>query len=159
MGSLDLSHVNFGLPDGRMLLDDLSFRVGDGAKTALIGANGTGKTTLLRLVAGDLTPTGGTISRSGGLGVMRQFVGSVRDDSTVRNLLLSVASPGIRDAAQALEHAELAMMERDDDPTSLHYAQALADWGDADGYAAEVQWDSVQPPRWGRRTTARSGGR
>jgi len=141
VGSLDLSHVNFGLPDGRMLLDDLSFRVGDGAKTALIGANGAGKTTLLRLVAGDLTPTGGTISRSGGLGVMRQFVGSVRDDSTVRNLLLSVASPGIRDAARALEHAELAMMERDDDPTSLHYAQALADWGDADGYAAEVQWD------------------
>ena len=81
------------LPDGRVLLDDVSFRVGDGAKVALVGANGAGKTTLLRLVAGDDVPQTGTVTRTGGLGVMRQFVGSVRDASTVRDLLVSVAPP------------------------------------------------------------------
>ncbi len=141
MGHVDLSHVRFVLPDARLLLDDVSFRVGNGAKTALIGANGTGKTTLLQMVAGDLPPTGGSISRSGGLGVMRQFVGSVRDDSTVRDLLVSVAPHGVRRAARALDASELAMMERDDEATQLRYAQTLVDWGDAGGYTAEVMWD------------------
>ena len=72
---------------------------------------------------------------------MRQFVGSLRGDTTVRDLLVSVAAPGVARAAAALEVAELAMMERDDEPTQLRYAQALADWADAGGYAAEVLWD------------------
>jgi ATPase subunit of ABC transporter with duplicated ATPase domains len=141
VGYVDCAHVSFTLPDGRVLLDDVSFRAGEGATTALIGANGTGKTTLLRLVAGDLIPAAGTISRTGGLGVMRQFVGSVRDASSVRDLLVSVAPPRVRDSARALDAAELAMMEADDEPTQLRYATALADWADAGGYAAEVQWD------------------
>ena len=33
------------------------------------------------------------------------------------------------------------MMERDDEKTQMRYAQALADWGDAGGYEAEVIWD------------------
>ena len=124
-----------------MLLDDVSFRVGDGARAALVGANGAGKTTLLSIVSGDRTPDGGSVVRSGGLGVMRQFIGSVRDGSTVRDLLLSVAAPAVREAAERLATAELAMMERDDEPTQLHYAAALADWGDVGGYGAEVLWD------------------
>ena len=42
------------LADGRVLFADVSFRVGEGAKVALVGPNGAGKTTLLRMVAGDL---------------------------------------------------------------------------------------------------------
>ncbi len=94
MGHVDLQHVSFHLPDGRPLLDDVSFRVGEGAKAALVGPNGAGKTTLLRIVTGDLAPHDGSVARSGGLGVMRQFVGSVRDASSVRDLLLSVAPAG-----------------------------------------------------------------
>ncbi len=141
MGHVDVAHVTHALPDGRVLLDDVSFRVGDGAKVALVGANGSGKTTLLRIVAGDLQPADGTVTRSGGVGVMRQFVGSVRDGSTVRDLLVSVAPPRVVAAAEALDAAELAMMEADDEPTQLRYAQALADWADAGGYDAEVVWD------------------
>jgi ATPase subunit of ABC transporter with duplicated ATPase domains len=141
VGHVDLQHVSYSLPDGRVLLDDVSFRVGDGARAALVGANGAGKTTLLRLVTGDLQPTDGSIVRSGGLGVMSQFIGSVRDAMTVRDLLLSVAPGAVRAAAAAVDDAELAMMERDDEPTQLRYAQALADWGDAGGYDAEVLWD------------------
>ena len=141
MGYVDVSGIRYELPDGRVLLDDVSFRVGEGAKVALVGANGSGKTTLLRIVAGDLVPHAGAVSRSGGLGVMRQFVGSVRDDTTVAGLLLSVAPPRVRAAAAAVEQAELALMNRDDEPTQLRYAQTLADWADAGGYDAEVLWD------------------
>ncbi|HWG93756.1 MAG TPA: ATP-binding cassette domain-containing protein, partial [Mycobacteriales bacterium] len=123
------------------LFADVSFRVGEGTKTALVGANGTGKTTLLRMVAGDLPPAAGTVARDGGLGVMRQFLGSVRDSTTVRELLLSLSPPAVRTAGEALDAAELAMTDRDDEKTQMAYARALADWGDAGGYDAEVLWD------------------
>ena len=141
MGHLEVAHVDYYLPDGRMLLNDAGFRVGQGDRAALVGANGAGKTTLLRIISGELRPDAGTVTTSGGLGVMPQFVGSVRDDRTVRDLLVSVARPSIRDAARAVDNAELAIMERDDEAAQLAYAQALSDWGDAGGYAAETVWD------------------
>jgi len=141
MGYVDVQRLGFTLPDGRVLFDEVSFRVGEGAKTALVGANGTGKTTLLRMIAGDLAPGAGQVARTGGLGVMRQFIGSIRDDTTVRDLLVALAAPAVREAGTALEAAELAMMEHDDEKTQMRYATALADWGDASGYDAEVTWD------------------
>ena len=54
MGHVDVAGVRYQLPDGRVLLEDVSFRVGEGAKVALVGANGAGKTTLLRIVTGNL---------------------------------------------------------------------------------------------------------
>lgn len=141
MGHVDVNQISFVLPDGRPLLDEVTFRVGEGARAALIGPNGTGKTTLLRIIAGDIAAQGGAVTRDGGLGVMRQFVGSLRDSTTLRELLVSVAPPPVRRAAAALESAELAMMEHEDEPTQMRYAQALADWADAGGYEAETLWD------------------
>jgi ATPase subunit of ABC transporter with duplicated ATPase domains len=141
VGYVDLNAIVFDLPDGRRLLDDVSFRVGEGVKVALIGPNGAGKTTLLRIIAGDISAHDGAVTRAGGLGVMRQFVGKVRDESTVRDLLLSVAPQSIRDTARALDQSELAMMEQDDERVQMRYAQALADWGDVGGYDAETLWD------------------
>ncbi|MFG2306980.1 ATP-binding cassette domain-containing protein [Actinacidiphila glaucinigra] len=141
MGHVDVAHLEYYLPDGRVLLGDVSFRVGEGAAVALVGANGAGKTTLLRLISGELKPHGGTVAVSGGLGVMPQFVGSVRDDRTVRDLLVSVAPPRIREAAAAVDAAELEIMAQDDEAAQLAYAQALSDWAEARGYEAETVWD------------------
>ncbi|MDW6060675.1 ATP-binding cassette domain-containing protein [Streptomyces sp. FXJ1.4098] len=141
MGHVEAGHLEYYLPDGRVLLGDVSFRVGEGAAVALVGANGAGKTTLLRLIAGELKPHGGAVTVSGGLGVMPQFVGSVRDDRTVRDLLVSVARPGIRKAAGAVDAAEYAIMTKDDEPAQMSYAQALSDWAEAGGYEAETVWD------------------
>ncbi|MCC3771416.1 ABC-F family ATP-binding cassette domain-containing protein [Streptomyces sp. UNOC14_S4] len=141
MGHVEAAHLEYYLPDGRALLGDVSFRVGEGAAVALVGANGAGKTTLLRLIAGELQAHGGSVTVSGGLGVMPQFVGSVRDDRTVRDLLVSVAQPRIRQAAEAVEAAEHAIMTVDDEAAQMAYAQALADWAEAGGYEAETVWD------------------
>jgi ATPase subunit of ABC transporter with duplicated ATPase domains len=143
VGFVDVAGVGHALPDGRALLSDVSFRVGEGAKAALVGANGAGKTTLLRIVAGDLAAQSGAIGRSGGLGVMRQFIGSVRDETSVQDFLVQLAPPPLRASWAALQAAELALMTRDDEPTQLAYANALAGWGDAGGYDLEVLWDTV----------------
>src|SRR6202451_4468505 len=141
MGHLQVSHLDYYLPDGRLLLNDVSFRVGQGDVAALVGPNGAGKTTLLRIVSGELKPDSGTVTASGGLVVMPQCVRSVRDERTVRDLLAAVARPAIRDAALAVDAAELAIMERDDEAAQMAYAQALSDWGDVGGYGAGTIWD------------------
>ena len=157
VGHVEVAHLSHALPDGRALIGDASFRVGEGTIAALVGPNGAGKTTLIRLVAGDVQPQSGTVSFSGGLGIMRQFVGGIRagdsqsaqadtgaltGESSVRDLLISVAPLRLRAAAERLDAAELAMMERDDETTQMRYAAALAEWGDAGGYDAEVLWDA-----------------
>ncbi|MCO6010465.1 ATP-binding cassette domain-containing protein [Actinoallomurus purpureus] len=141
MGHLEASHVEYYLPDGRVLLGDVSFRVSDGAVVALVGANGAGKTTLLRLLSGELQAHGGTVTSSGGVGVMPQFVGSVRDDRTVRDLLVSVAQARIQEAAADVDEAEHLIMTVDDEAAQMKYAQALSDWAEAGGYEAETLWD------------------
>ncbi|MFD0891042.1 ATP-binding cassette domain-containing protein, partial [Streptosporangium algeriense] len=105
MGHVEVERVSYRLPDGRPLLDEVSFRVGEGARAGLVGPNGAGKTTLLRLIAGDLRPDSGRVVHSGGLGVMRQFIGGVRDGRTVRDLLLSVALATARTAVATVRDA------------------------------------------------------
>ncbi len=141
MGHVEAAHLEYYLPDGRVLLGDASFRVGEGAVVALVGANGAGKTTLLRLISGELQPHGGGVTVSGGLGVMPQFVGSVRDESTVRDLLVSVAPDRIRQAAKAVDEAEHRIMTVDDEAAQMAYAQALSDWAEVQGYEFETLWD------------------
>jgi ATPase subunit of ABC transporter with duplicated ATPase domains len=139
---VDVAGVRFELPDGRVLLDDVSFRVGEGAKVALVGANGAGKTTLLRIITGELAPKAGVVTRSGGLGVMRQMVGTgLGEEPTVADLLLNVSPARVREAAAEVDRCERALMESDDEKTQMSYAEALAEYADAGGYDVEVVWD------------------
>ncbi|WP_460466568.1 ABC-F family ATP-binding cassette domain-containing protein [Calidifontibacter terrae] len=142
MGHIDVNGIDYFLPDGRPLLGGVSLRVGDGAKVALVGPNGTGKTTLLRIISGELTAHDGAITRSGQIAVMPQFIGKVGragENVTVRDLLLTVAPSATRDAAAAVDRTELAIMERDSEKDQLDYAQALVDWAEVGGY----EWETL----------------
>jgi ATPase subunit of ABC transporter with duplicated ATPase domains len=153
VGHLDVNGVRHVLPDGRELFADVSLRVADGARVALVGPNGAGKTTLLRMIAGDLPVVEGSIARSGGLGIMRQFLhrsaqasdASVAScESTVEALALSLAAPAVRAAGQRLAAAERAVTAAPDaEKAQLRYAAALCAWGEAGGYAAEVAFDTA----------------
>ena len=142
MGYIDVNGVTYTLADGRVLLDDVSFRVGEGTTSALIGANGAGKSTLLRLLRGQIKADSGAVTLEGGLGVMDQFVGHVRDDSTVRDLLVDVSPTAVREAARALDASELALIETDSTANQMAYATALADYADVGGYDQETIWDT-----------------
>jgi ATPase subunit of ABC transporter with duplicated ATPase domains len=144
VGYVDVAGVGHTLPDGRVLFADVSFRVGEGAKVALVGPNGAGKTTLLRMVAGDSPTQSGVIARAGGLGVMRQFIGMIADDRTAADLALSLAAPVVREAGERLGAAERALQAAPaDERTQLRYADALTRWGEAGGYDAEVLFDTA----------------
>jgi ATPase subunit of ABC transporter with duplicated ATPase domains len=137
MPSIQVNRVGWRRPGGAELLRDVGFSVGDGQKVALVGANGVGKSTIMRIIAGDEVATTGSISIDGRLGVMRQIVGQRGDHDTVRDLLLSLAPERVQVAARHLAAAEPAAA---DDP--MRYAHALAEWGDAGGYDIEVFWDA-----------------
>ena len=50
---IDLEDASISTPDGRRLIEDLTWRLGPGERIGLVGVNGSGKTTLLRTLAGD----------------------------------------------------------------------------------------------------------
>ena len=137
MGSIAVSKCAWQLPGGDELFRDVGFRVGDGERVAIVGANGVGKSTLLELITGDLIASGGTISVDGQIGVMHQLVGTAdHPATTVYELLLSLVPTRLRDAAAELADAEqhLADAPMDD-------ATELVAWGDTGGYDLEVTWN------------------
>jgi ATP-binding cassette subfamily F protein 3 len=90
---------------GRLILDGADLEVGPRARVGLIGANGTGKSTLLRLLAGDETPDAGTVTLRRGAVVAHLHQLVTGDERTVRAVLA-----GARPERAALED-ELARVE------------------------------------------------
>jgi len=96
--SIILSKLSWSTPDGRALLADLELTFGP-ERTGLVGRNGIGKTTLLKLISGELRPSAGTVAVNGTLGILRQTV-QVDPGETVADLF------GIAEALALLRRAE-----------------------------------------------------
>lgn len=82
--SVRLDSLHWSAADARPVLSDITLSFHPG-RTGIIGRNGTGKTTLLRLIAGDLPPASGRIVTTGTVGWMRQDV-AAQDHLTVAEL-------------------------------------------------------------------------
>ncbi|WP_062213224.1 ABC-F family ATP-binding cassette domain-containing protein [Streptomyces sp. NBRC 109706] len=65
--------LTFDWPDGSRLFDGLDLAIGPG-RTGLIGLNGTGKSTLLKLIAGELAPLSGSVRVEGEIGYLAQHL-------------------------------------------------------------------------------------
>ena len=85
-----LESVSFRAPDGRSLFDNLTLAFG-AERTGLVGRNGVGKTTLVRLILGELAPLAGAVNVRGRVGVLRQAVQPPAGASVAD--LLGVAGP------------------------------------------------------------------
>ena len=110
--SITLSGLAWSTPDGRPLFSNLHLSF-DSGRTGLVGRNGVGKTTLLRLASGDLPPQSGAVSMNGTVGVLRQVV-QAEPDVTVADLF------GAREG--------LALLHRADGGEASAEELALADW-------------------------------
>ena len=96
----------------RLLLSDVSLRVGPGDRVGLVGRNGAGKTTLTKVLAGEAQPTAGTVTRSGTVGYLPQDPRTGDLSVIARDRILSAR--GLDETVQRLRAAEEAMANVDD---------------------------------------------
>ena len=104
------------------LLNDITFEAAEGELTALVGADGAGKTTLMRIAAGILAPQSGTVSVLGEtiqvgeaaaqslIGYMPQKFGLYEDLSVMENFLLYADLFGLGEKERETRFAELLAM-------------------------------------------------
>jgi ATPase subunit of ABC transporter with duplicated ATPase domains len=124
----------------RLLMHDVSFRVGPGDKVGLVGRNGAGKTTLTRVLAGEGLPASGQVTSTGSVGYLPQDPRTRDPDVPVRERILSAR--GLGDVVRRLRAAETEMGS--DDPEIAERAMRRYERADADlhaggGYAAEAE--------------------
>ena len=143
MGFIELVDVGYAFPGGRTLFDSVSFKVPDGERVALVGANGVGKTTLLRLIAEPDEPHRGQIRSVGRLARMPQLVHDPRSSQTVRELLIVQAPVALARAGAALLAAERDMSTNPSEDAGSAYAEAIHRWAELGGYDLEISWNAA----------------
>src|SRR4051794_14141868 len=157
-----MSHVTctslaYAHPGGDLLFDDVSFHVGPGDHVGLVGANGVGKSTLFRVIAGELPADEGEVRVGGRLAYMPQDVGLGDDTRTVRELLTTLAPRALRAAGERILEAERALAEGDEQ-AGIELGAAIGDWsglgGDGVGGGGGAGGRRGGPPSlariWGR---------
>ncbi len=141
MSSIVVSELEYAPPGADQLFFDVSFGIAPGEHAALVGANGVGKSTILRILSGVIDADGGEFTVNGTVLTMTQDVGMSRPTDTLREMLIEVAPPQLRTAGRALVAAEKALADGSDD--GMGYANALSDWGDLGGYELETKWQAA----------------
>ncbi len=112
MPAITVSNLSWSTPDGRTLFSDLDLSF-VAERTGLVGRNGVGKTTLMKIIAGELTPLSGAVSVSGRIAALRQAV-QVREGEAIADLF------AVREALALLARAEAGEASEAD--------LAAADW-------------------------------
>ena len=143
MGFIELVEVGYAFPGGRTLFDKVSFKVPDGARVALVGANGVGKTTLLKLIARADDAQTGLIRVIGRLARMPQLIHDPRSSATLRELLIGQAPVALARAGTALVVSERTMQADPTQAAAIAYADAVHQWGELGGYDLEVSWNAA----------------
>lgn len=110
--SISLSGLSWSTPDGTPFLTDVNLTFGS-ERTGIVGRNGIGKSTLLRLISGDLHPISGLVRVTGSIAMMRQNA-MEQPNETIAGLF------GVRSALDLLSRAEAGLADADD--------PADADW-------------------------------
>ncbi len=141
MSSIVVSDLAYAPPGADQLFFEVAFGIAPGEHAALVGANGVGKSTILRILSGVLEADEGEFAIGGSMLSMTQDVGMSRPEDTLREMLIEVAPATLRTAGRALIAAERALVDGTDD--GMQYATALADWGDLGGYDLEARWQAA----------------
>ncbi|GAA0948994.1 ABC-F family ATP-binding cassette domain-containing protein [Kribbella koreensis] len=122
----------------QLLLAGLSFHVSPGDRVGLVGRNGAGKTSLMKVLAGEDRPAAGTIAATGSVGYLPQDPRAADPAVSVTARILSAR--GLDLVVQRLRKAEVAMSTatgEEQERAMAAYARAEAQFQTAGGYAAE----------------------
>src|SRR5215216_638371 len=127
MAHVTCSSLAYAHPGGDLLFSDVSFHVSRGDHVGVVGANGIGKTTLFRVIAGRLPADEGEAKVGGRLAYMPQDVGVGDDDRSVRELLTALAPNALRAAGERMVAAERALADGDEQ-AGIDLGSAIGEW-------------------------------
>ena len=143
MSHVVVSNLAYAHPGGDLLFSEVSFKIAPGRHVGLVGANGVGKSTLFRVLAGQLPADDGDVD-IGTFAYMPQDVGVGPDSGrTVRELLLEAAPARLRDAGERMIAAERELAAGADRGAGMRLGEAIGDWSELGGYELEGQWDAA----------------
>src|SRR4051812_16813481 len=140
MSHIAVSNLAYAHPGGDLLFEGVSFNLAPGEHVGLIGANGVGKSTLLKILAGDLPAEEGEAATGGRAASMQQDVGAGDERRTVRELLIALAPHALKGAGTRMTAAERALNEGDPH-AGFDLGTAIGEWSELGGYELEAQWD------------------
>ena len=150
MAHVSISDLGYAHPGGEMLFADVSFSLSPGSHAALIGNNGVGKSTLMRILAGELKASDGDANLGGEVRYMAQDVGVGSDTTTVRDMLIDCSPEPLRSVGRRLLAAEAAAeavadaaVGSNDPAAAMTLAEVIGEWSDCGGYLAETSWDAT----------------
>jgi len=123
---------------GRLTLVEASFTVRAGEKVGLVGRNGAGKTSMLRVLGHETEAAGGVVHVQGGLGYLPQEVRSGGDGVDATALSHVLSGRGLDEALLRLEKLRLAMEEDPSERAVSRYTKAEERFGADGGYGAEA---------------------
>jgi ATPase subunit of ABC transporter with duplicated ATPase domains len=124
---------------GRPIVDGLSLSLWAGDTVGLVGRNGAGKTSLLKVLAGEAHPIRGAILRKGRIGYLGQDPRGRRQDADTPVISYILEARGLNDAADRLERLR-RMLEEDASTSSVaRFSRAEEEFRHAGGYSAEAE--------------------
>ncbi|MDQ3756650.1 MAG: ATP-binding cassette domain-containing protein [Actinomycetota bacterium] len=124
---------------GRLTLVEASFTVREGDKVGLVGRNGAGKTSLLKVLAGEAPPAGGAAFRRGALGYLSQDPRPQGAGVDATGLSHILSGRGVDELQQRVEKLRLKVEEDPSERNVQRFARAEDAFRDAGGYAAESE--------------------
>jgi ATPase subunit of ABC transporter with duplicated ATPase domains len=144
MSHVVVSNLAYAHPGGDLLFSEVSFRVTPGQHVGLVGANGVGKSTLFRVLAGLLPADDGDVD-IGPFAYMAQDVGAgAADGGTVRELLLAPAPARLRAAGERMLAADRELAAGADPAgAGMRLGEAIGEWSELGGYELEGRWDAA----------------
>jgi ATPase subunit of ABC transporter with duplicated ATPase domains len=143
MSHITVSRLAYAHPGGDELFSDVSFKVAPGTHAGLVGTNGVGKSTLLRVLMGALPADEGEAVHGGRMLAMAQDVGVDDTAQTVRGMLTALAPAALRSVGERLTALEAQLAAGGEAATQAGMAlgEAIGDWSALGGYELEAQWD------------------
>ena len=124
---------------GKTVVEHLTFSLRPGDKMGVVGRNGAGKTSTLKVLAGEAPAAGGSAIHRGALGYLRQDPRQHREDDLIRGLEYILAARDLVEMARRVEKARIALEESHDDPNVARFARAEEAYRDTGGYQAESE--------------------
>jgi ATPase subunit of ABC transporter with duplicated ATPase domains len=122
---------------GLTVVRDLDLTVASGDKVGVVGRNGAGKTSTLKVLAGEMSPSAGTVERRGALGYLRQDPRQDRSDDAASGIEYLLAARGLVELQRGVEKARLRLEERASEDRVARFTRLEEEYERLGGYRAE----------------------